>query len=1091
MATVNQRIPNFLGGVSQQPDKIKFPGQLRVCDNAVPDITFGLKKRPPGEFVGTLNHANSTGHWYEIIRDGDEKYIVQITPTLTNAMPIRVWDLANGVEQPLTNSSGDSVFSYLAGATAPYSVTTIQDYTLIANPNKTVTKSTATTAAPIFSGDYAYARLDTIAYNTEYLLYTGSAPSPNTYFRATSVKVDVIEVVSEINITNAGNGNYASTTTVTLSGGGCTGATAVAIVNNDGDLERIEVRDAGSGYTSAPTVSFSNTGQGSGAAATAVIGDGSTWNSGNENQSKSGSLTWSFSGGSSVDTTGAQVGGSNITENIEGTLTVNGTSYIANNIENFDGSTFLGYTQNYDIRYTATVTLQDGGLIRSTNKTTAESMFIDVTIEGIKYRISVEAVEPVDTFKDVPNVGYFRSPKNPDNGSLSMATILKGLSDSTNSSLPNVTAEVIGSGLFLHGSSAPEVSFLGGAVNENMSVIGQKAQNIARLPAMNKHGYVAQISNTADLETDDYYVKFIADNGVSGTGSYEETVRPHNFAGTTAADAMEAGFDPATMPHALINNRNGTFTFGKLDLTFANTQNNQNYWKDREVGDNESNPFPTILDAEITEMFFHRNRLGLIANEQVVMSQPGQYFNLFIVSAIAASDDNPIDITVSDIKPAFINHTLPINKGVMMFSDNGQFLLFTESDIFSPKTVRLKKIASYECDASIQPVELGTSVLFTSNVSAYARAFEATILDDDVPPKIIEQTRVVPEFLPKDITKSTNSAAIGITTYGKKNDVAIYHYKYYEAGNQREQSAWYSWTLTGTMQHMLYTANSFFTVTFHDGTYKLCRYEYVTDANSSRAYGLGGTGEVPALSLAGSRLHTARIFEAHVDNMVIPSILQSFPQTTTGVKRTEARIPYVPTSPTGIFMVGLSGVDINGDSIAGTVIPASSVSSVTISNVTYGVVTFNGIQIESTGDKVGNVAVGYQYESIIELPTYYINLGQNAYDTDGDLRISGINFELGVGGPMEFHLKSPFTFVDTTGNIIKDVDDYVQFESGILANFNLMNQPPADLAKSVRVPIQRKNEKYILQIRIPDPFSTAIISASWDGIYNPRRHVRR
>ena len=81
-----------------------------------------------------------------------------------------------------------------------------------------------------------------------------------------------------------------------------------------------------------------------------------------------------------------------------------------------------------------------------------------------------------------------------------------------------------------------------------------------------------------------------------------------------------------------------------------------------------------------------------------------------------------------------------------MFSDNGQFLLFTESDIFSPKTARLKKIASYECDASIQPVDLGTSILFTSNVSAYARAFEATILDDDTPPNILEQTRVVPEF---------------------------------------------------------------------------------------------------------------------------------------------------------------------------------------------------------------------------------------------------------------------------------------------------------------------------------------------------------
>ena len=1061
MATVNQRIPNFLGGVSQQPDKIKFPGQLRVCDNAVPDITFGLKKRPPAEFVGTLSNANTSGHWYEILRDGDEKYIVQITPSLTGSMPIRVWDLADGTEKSLTNSSGDSLFSYLAGATAPYSVTTIQDYTLIANPNKTVAKSSATTAAPILNGDYSYARLDTIAYNTEYILYTGSAPTPNTYFRVTSVKVDVREVISEINVTNQGS-SYSSPPTVTLSGGGGSGATAVAIVE-DQKVVRVEVRDAGSGYTSAPSVSFSG-GGGSSAAATAVIGSGATWNSGNENQSQSGSLTWSFSGGSAVDTTGAQVGGSNITENIEGTLTVNGTSYIANNIENFDGSDFLGYTQNYDVRYTATVTLQDGGLIRSTNKTTAEGMFIDVTIEGVKYRISVEAVEPVETYKDVTGVGYFRTPKNPDNGSLSMAGILKGLATSVNSNVSNVSAEVIGSGLFLNGTGADGVSFLGGAVNENMSVIGQKAQDISRLPAMNKHGYVAQISNTADLDTDDYYVRFVADNGVSGAGSYEETVRPHNFAGTSAADEMKAGFDPATMPHALINNRNGTFTFAKLDLAFGTAQGNQNYWKDREVGDNESNPFPTILGKEITEMFFHRNRLGLIAEEQIVMSKPGQYFDLFIVSAIAASDDNAIDITVSDIKPAFINHTLPINKGVMMFSDNGQFLLFTESDIFSPKTVRLKKIASYECDASIQPVDLGTSVLFTSNVSAYARAFEATVLDDDTPPKIVEQTRVVPEFLPKDITKSTNSASIGITTYGKKGDSTVYHYKYYDAGNTREQSAWYSWTLTGTMQHMLYTGGSFFTVTLHDSTYKLCRHEYVADADNTRAYVLGGTS-----SDIGSALKTARQFEAHLDIMTIATNVAGSAQTTTAPEKTVLTIPYTPANTTDLFIVCLSGNDSDGNSVAGTVraVDAVGTNSVTVNNINL--------------HSAAKVAVGYRYTSIIELPTYYMNLGNNAYDTDGDLRISGINFEMGVGGPMEFHLTSKYS----------DIDDYVQFESGILSDSSLFDKPPADLAKSVRVPVQRKNEKYTLQIQIPDPFSTALISASWDGIYNPRRHVRR
>jgi len=1004
MAAINQRIPNFLGGVSQQPDKIKFPGQLRVCDNAVPDVTFGLKKRPPAEFVGTLTNANTSGHWYDIIRDGDEKYIVQITPSNSGSMPIRVWDLADGTEKSLTNSSGDSLFQYLAGATSPYAVTTIQDYTIIANPNKVVGKSTATTDAPINNGDYSFARLDTVAYNTEYILYTGTAPTPNTFYRVTSVKVDRM------------NGNTA---------------------------------------------------------------EGPTWNDTNENQQKSGTLTWSFSGGSAVNTSGAQVGGTNITENIEGSLQVNGNSYIANNTATYQNnntgsaSDFLGYVQDYDIRYTATVTLRDGGLIKTTNKSTAESLFIDVTIEGIVYRVSVEAVEPVTTYQDVSGIGYHKTPKNPENGAISMATILNGLKSSVNSNLSNVTAEVIGSGLYMHGSSASGVNFLGGAVNENMSVIGQRAQDITRLPAMNKQGYVAQISNAADLDTDDYYVKFEANNGTSGAGSYEETVRPHNFDGS-GNDPMLKGFDAATMPHALINNRNGTFSFVKLDEATANAANNDNYWKDRDVGDDTSNPYPTFTGHKIQEMFFHRNRLGFVSGENIILSQPGSYFNFFIVSAISFSDDNPIDITVSDVKPAFINHVLPIQKGLMMFSDNGQFLLFTESDIFSPKTARLKKVASYECDSSIQPVDLGTSILFTSNVAAYARAFEATIIDDDTPPQIIEQTRVVPEFLPKDITKSANSTAIGIVSYSKKGDNAVYHYKYYNAGNKREQSAWYSWTLTGTAQHTLYTGGSFFAVTLHDNTYKLCRYEYVTDADSNRAYVLGGSA-----SDVGSPLKTARQFEAHLDMMTIATNVAGSAQTTTAPEKTVLTIPYTPANTTNLVMVGLSGNDSDGNSIAGVVRAADAVGTNSV--------TFNGINLHSAA----KVAVGYKYTSIIELPTYYLNVGQNVYDVDGDLRINGINFELGVGGPIEFHLTSPYSYVDASGNVTKDIDDYVQFESGILSNSSVFDEPPAELARSVRVPIQRKNEKYTLQIQIPDPFSTAIISGSWDGIYHNRRHVRR
>ena len=1027
MATVNQRIPNFLGGVSQQPDKIKFPGQLRVCDNAVPDITFGLTKRPAGEQVRSLGNATAGGFWYEILRDGDEKYLVQITESNVGSSPavhpIRVWNLQTGVEQTLTNAANDSLFNYLDGATSPYALTSIQDYTLIANPQKTV-GTTGNTFTPIDSGEYAYARLDTIAYNTEYVLYTGTAPNPVTHYRVTSVEVQYFSGGTE---------------------------------------------------------------------------QGQTFTKTHDDSQDAGQCLWSFS--SSTSNTSIINTGSEKTNcfDIEGSLQVNANAFVASQDENFqpsssnDPANFLGYTQNYDTRYTATVTLTNGGIIKETVKTTALGKKLRINLEGEPYLITVTGVEPFTTYDTVSGIGYFKTPKNPDKGPLSMTTILEGLKDSVNSNLSNVTAEVIGSGLYLNGSSASGVNFLGGAVNENMSVIGQKAQDISRLPAMNKHGYVAQISNAADLDTDDYYVKFEANNGVSGAGTYNECVRPNNF--SSNSDPMVAGLDPATMPHALINNRNGTFTFTKLD--FASKGNTENYWKDREVGDDTSNPFPTFNGNEIQKMFFHRNRLGLVSGEQVVMSQPGQYFNFFIVSAITFSDDNPIDITMNDVKPAFVNHTLPINKGMLLFSDNGQFLLFTESDIFSPKTARIKKVASYECDATIKPVDLGTSVLFTSNVSSHARAFEATILDDDTPANIIEQTRVVPEFLPKDITMSANSTAIGITSYCKKGDKTVYHYKYYNAGNERQQSAWYTWSYANTVQHIVYTGGNFYVVLYDGNAYQLVRHEFVADipSNPNSSYTVGGVS-----TNVGSPLHTTRGIEACLDLGIITGNTHVDAHSVAASGSTSAYEEFGLTGTTAptwqtltdLVVVGLYGKDNNNVDVAGMVFPVDELDGTRVrvfnSGLSLGALT--GVSGQPSAH-TAHFAIGYKYKTTIELPNYYLNVGNNVYDTNGDLRIAGINFELGLSGPMEFHLTSPFSYTDASGNVTKDIDDYIQYESGITTNLSQLNTVPSELDKSVRVPIQRKNNKYNLQIQIPDPFSTAIISGSWDGNYSNKRHVRR
>ena len=82
MASVTQRVPNYLGGVSKQPDDKKFPGQVREALNAYPDPTFGLQKRPGLKFLTALKDSNGnaiTGttldaaKWFYIHRNNDRK----------------------------------------------------------------------------------------------------------------------------------------------------------------------------------------------------------------------------------------------------------------------------------------------------------------------------------------------------------------------------------------------------------------------------------------------------------------------------------------------------------------------------------------------------------------------------------------------------------------------------------------------------------------------------------------------------------------------------------------------------------------------------------------------------------------------------------------------------------------------------------------------------------------------------------------------------------------------------------------------------------------------------------------------------------
>ena len=76
--------------------------------------------------------------------------------------------------------------------------------------------------------------------------------------------------VASVTITNGGTG-YTTAPTVTFTGGAGSGATAVAVLTG-GTVSAINITNPGTGYTSAPTFTFGGGGGGSGLALTAVLG---------------------------------------------------------------------------------------------------------------------------------------------------------------------------------------------------------------------------------------------------------------------------------------------------------------------------------------------------------------------------------------------------------------------------------------------------------------------------------------------------------------------------------------------------------------------------------------------------------------------------------------------------------------------------------------------------------------------------------------------------------------------------------------------------------------------------------------------------
>ena len=350
-----------------------------------------------------------------------------------------------------------------------------------------------------------------------------------------------------------------------------------------------------------------------------------------------------------------------------------------------------------------------------------------------------------------------------------------------------ITLTKIGNSSFsiVKASGTLEVSASDGFGDQASQVIKDEVQNFSDLPAKGIDGMVVEVKGDASNSFDNYYVKFVDSNEV-----WEETVAP----------GINTTLDSDTMPVLLIRTADGNFRLTQADgstYTISSTDYDVPAWGTRVVGDEESSPVPSFVGTKIRDMFFHRNRLGFLADENVIMSRSGEFFEFFNETVTDSLDTDIIDINVSHTKVSILKHAVAFDEKLLLFSDQTQFIL-SGGNSLTPNNVSVTVTTEYENTATVKPVGSGSNVFFAFDKGQFTGVREMYVEADGETNTGEDITANVPKYIPSSLFKMANASNENILVLlsSKANYLNhLYVYQWFVSDGRRLQSAFHRWTI--------------------------------------------------------------------------------------------------------------------------------------------------------------------------------------------------------------------------------------------------------------------------------------------------------
>ena len=757
MPLLNTSIPNLAQGVSQQPDNLRYPGQCDEQINAWSTVVEGLVKRPNSRFsYDTGLGANINSNLFSHYVDRDEQNQYVITYDSVNGLKARDLTVDN-------ISAGDMTIT-IEDATAG----TYVAVSLAGNPLKDLT------ALTIADSTFIVNKTKTVAKVTDAELKTQPLEKDalifvklGDYEKSYSIYLDGLLVPLASSL--ADHHDYSS------SSHGNTGVQASTYISGPADVEP-KGNHADTEFIARDLTTCLNTYiSGAGTLEVFALSGGSGLGP-SSNLSRYYTPRTTFH----VDQFDAGV---KIGSGAGGTLTVvNGV---------VTGSTLTQKGTGYDSSVSTA----------AYNTGTQSGMLITVRwTAALKARFGTTT----DVTLNSGDLNYLTpGVQMPTIDSATVAGTTTKFTVERNSSIIKISSETD----FM-------VRVSDGLAEQGLGVIYKEVDSITDLPKSCFNNFRVKIIGDTDLDQDDYYVKFkTKDNEDFGEGSWIE--QPGWFQDGTdkgVVTGIDTLIDKDTMPVRLIPDQDT----GKITSFTLKTVD----WGGRTAGDDNTNPFPSFVDYKINDIFFFKNRLGVLTDDSVVFSEADEYFNFFRTTTQSLLDSAPIDVGISHTKISLLKYAQAFQEKLMLFSAKTQFVL-RGADLLTPKTVTISPVTEYDVSESIRPLALSSHIYFNFKRNSFEGLLEYTVDNNTETYGAAEITEQINKYIPSNIVRMAGSASENMIIVQTDQDYKkLFVYKYFWQGREKIQSSWMSFTFTREVRSFHFIESTLHIITTDsDGTY--------------------------------------------------------------------------------------------------------------------------------------------------------------------------------------------------------------------------------------------------------------------------------